>query len=255
MMRIALICAGGYAERLLASELRQRGSLALMVVEDKPRLAQMTHILKRRESVLKRVDRAVHSVLYHLIFGRLMKGDRQRFMKPTPPLSADAVTPNINAPEILACVRQCQPDLILVCRTSILRKGWFELGIPMLNVHPGIAPQYRGLSSLRWAVIRDDVANIGVTVHRVTPQVDTGEIVVQERLADVGDLSLAPTVAKLEELMAACALRAVSMLEHGQPPDPSLPRNHGEYKAYLEIGLSDFVRFWWARRRFRQRNR
>ena len=46
----------------------------------------------------------------------------------------------------------------------------------LINVHRGISEKYRGLDSDLWAIARDDAKNIGVTLHEVAEQLDTGQI-------------------------------------------------------------------------------
>lgn len=49
---------------------------------------------------------------------------------------------------------------------------------PILNVHPSLLPKYPGLKSVERAMA--DQADIGVTVHKVTADVDAGETVAQK---------------------------------------------------------------------------
>jgi len=52
----------------------------------------------------------------------------------------------------------------------------------MLNIHPSLLPRYRGLHTHRRALAAGD-AEHGASVHFVTPQLDSGPIVLQSRLA------------------------------------------------------------------------
>ena len=42
-------------------------------------------------------------------------------------------------------------------------------------------PYYRGLDSHRWAILNDDLSNIGSTLHWVNAGVDTGPIIAVKR--------------------------------------------------------------------------
>lgn len=62
---------------------------------------------------------------------------------------------------------------------------------PILNVHPSLLPDYPGLQSIRRAY--NDKKSVGVTVHRVTADVDAGSIVMNRVVCDaqrVAPLSL-----------------------------------------------------------------
>lgn len=51
---------------------------------------------------------------------------------------------------------------------------------PVLNVHYGLLPAYRGLHATEWAILED--APVGVSVHLVDAGVDTGAIVAQREV-------------------------------------------------------------------------
>lgn len=77
-------------------------------------------------------------------------------------------------------IRSLQPDLILINGTRILSKKFLEaMPCPVLNVHAGITPCYRGVHGAYWALVNQDAAHCGVTVHLVDTGIDTGGILAQ----------------------------------------------------------------------------
>jgi methionyl-tRNA formyltransferase len=57
------------------------------------------------------------------------------------------------------------------------------LAVPRLgtiNVHPSLLPKYRGASPIQWALANGD-AETGVSVLYVTPKMDAGDLLAQER--------------------------------------------------------------------------
>ena len=59
-----------------------------------------------------------------------------------------------------------------------------------LNMHPGLLPEYSGLHVHQWALMNGE-QEAGATVHYITPQVDAGDIVAQERVPiDASDTGL-----------------------------------------------------------------
>ena len=52
--------------------------------------------------------------------------------------------------------------------------------IGILNIHPGLIPEYRGCTVVEWAIYNDEA--IGNTVHFMTSEIDKGSIVCQEKL-------------------------------------------------------------------------
>jgi phosphoribosylglycinamide formyltransferase-1 len=85
--------------------------------------------------------------------------------------------------ELLAIVQSERPDLVALCGfMRLLRASTLErMGMPVLNVHPSLLPQFRGLNAQRQA-IEAGATMTGATVHRVDAGMDTGAIVLQERL-------------------------------------------------------------------------
>ena len=50
----------------------------------------------------------------------------------------------------------------------------FRYGI--INIHRGIVNRYRGLDSDLWAIYHNDFDNIGVTIHFVEENLDSGDV-------------------------------------------------------------------------------
>lgn len=72
------------------------------------------------------------------------------------------------------------PDVVVVSGTRILSRELLDaIPVPVLNMHAGITPAYRGVHGGYWARARGDAARCGVTVHLVDTGIDTGGIVAQ----------------------------------------------------------------------------
>ena len=90
--------------------------------------------------------------------------------------------PDYHAEESLALMRDSRPDLGVLCGTNIVRESVF--GLPRLgsiNLHQGLAPLYRGGPPVFWELFNGE-SEVGVTVHFVAAKVDSGDIVLQERV-------------------------------------------------------------------------
>lgn len=73
------------------------------------------------------------------------------------------------------------PDLGVVVGTPILRTELISLPrLGCINLHLGAAPEFRG-SSPGFYELLEGVAEVGITVHRVTETLDGGNILLQER--------------------------------------------------------------------------
>jgi methionyl-tRNA formyltransferase len=65
--------------------------------------------------------------------------------------------------------------------TSIVRESVLRRAVMTLNVHWGLSPYYRGVRCTEWALMMWDPANIGVTVHELSADVDGGSVAGQKR--------------------------------------------------------------------------
>jgi phosphoribosylglycinamide formyltransferase 1 len=104
----------------------------------------------------------------------------------------------------------------LVCLAGFMRllTPWFvaRWSGRMLNIHPSLLPQFKGLDTHRRA-LEAGVKTHGATVHFVVPEMDSGPIVVQDSVAvQDGDTeaTLAARVLELEHQIYPRALRAVA---------------------------------------------
>ena len=79
-------------------------------------------------------------------------------------------------------IERWSPDILVVFGTSILPPE--IIAIPSrgsLNLHWGLSPYYRGSHCTDWAILNNDLKNVGVTIHLVDPSIDTGPILAQAR--------------------------------------------------------------------------
>lgn len=91
---------------------------------------------------------------------------------------------SVNEPSLVAQVAEKAPDVVVVNGTRILGRALLSgIRAPVLNMHAGITPAYRGVHGGYWARARGDAERCGVTVHLVDQGVDTGRIVAQARIS------------------------------------------------------------------------
>lgn len=86
--------------------------------------------------------------------------------------------------EAISWVKKLNPDLlVLAFVTSFVPKEMIDCApLGGINYHPSLLPQYRGGSAINWAVINGE-KETGVTIHFINEGVDTGPILVQEKVA------------------------------------------------------------------------
>ena len=82
----------------------------------------------------------------------------------------------------------------------------------MLNIHPALLPQFKGLHTHRRA-LEAGVERHGATVHFVVPEMDSGLIIAQDSVAvakDDTEAKLAARVLEVEHRIYPEALRLVA---------------------------------------------
>ncbi len=104
----------------------------------------------------------------------------------------------------------------LVCLAGFMRllSPWFVARWRgrMLNIHPALLPQFKGLHTHRRA-LEAGVQRHGATVHFVVPEMDAGPIVAQESLAvneNDTEATLAARVLEIEHRIYPRALRKLA---------------------------------------------
>lgn len=138
-----------------------------------------------------------------------------------------------NSPAAEELLRALAPDVLVLGRCRILKKRIIDVPrVGVLNAHPGLLPDYRGLDPIEWAVYKG--GDPGVTVHFVDSGVDTGPIVAREKIP----LRRRDTVGTLYDRAADLSGRLLSgvlaRLIAGEAVDP-LPQRREEGERYRSM--------------------
>ena len=113
---------------------------------------------------------------------------RKIMMPPVKELALKASIPvlqpeSIRGDEFLAELRQYHPDIIgLTAYGNILPENIINLPpLGTINVHGSLLPKYRGAAPIQWALINGETET-GITIMQMDKGVDTGDILLQEKL-------------------------------------------------------------------------
>lgn len=110
-------------------------------------------------------------------------------------LQPDHVVINVNDRESIQHVLELNPDCIILSGTRLLSSNFLsEMLVPVVNIHAGITPKYRGVHGGYWSLATGDIANFGSTIHLVDTGIDTGKILAQARpkVCDLDNFSTYP---------------------------------------------------------------
>ena len=87
---------------------------------------------------------------------------------------------DFHAPECVRALRELRPDLGVLAGTYILGESVFSIPpLGSINLHCGKVPEYRGSAPGFWEIYHGE-SSVGVTVHRVTADLDSGGVLAQE---------------------------------------------------------------------------
>ena len=99
-------------------------------------------------------------------------------------------TTDINSKECINALNDLKPNVLVLAQCGILKEEMLSIPDVILNAHPGILPDYRGVDVIEWALLKNDFENLGFTVHIVDKGVDTGGIVLTKKYNFKGDEDL-----------------------------------------------------------------
>jgi hypothetical protein len=203
-----------------ANELHRRSPLALVVIEARPQsaLSRSWRQLFRAPGVPAGIDpirlprRRVRSAQARDC--ERFFGDAWRFLDPGIPL---LVVPDINSPVVRERLSAMRPQVVIDHGTSIVRDEVLAAVPLALNVHWGLSPYYRGTHCTEWALLNWDPFNIGVTLHRLTRDIDGGGVVAQAR-ADLAPHDTVHSInMQLTHLGTKLAAQAIEQVAAGRP--------------------------------------
>lgn len=131
-------------------------------------------------------------------------------------------------PSVIPWVKDLKPDLfVLAFATDIVPYEVIKISTSGgINYHPSLLPKYRGGSAINWAIISGE-KEIGVTVHYIDEGVDTGDIILQEKVAiDSEDSVGSVYFNKLYPLGVRLITQAVKLIREGSAP--RIPQEEGQ---------------------------
>jgi methionyl-tRNA formyltransferase len=133
----------------------------------------------------------------------------------------------VNKPESQSRIASLSADLLVVCDYGEILKpetlATTRLG--GVNLHGSLLPKYRGAAPVQWAILRGETET-GNSVIQMTPGLDAGPLLGQERLSIDPDEDAEQLEARLAKNGSTLVLRVVDELAAGATKpigqDPSL---------------------------------
>lgn len=147
-------------------------------------------------------------------------------------------------------LRSYQADLQIVTAFRMLPEVvWAMPRLGTFNVHGSLLPQYRGAAPINWAVINGE-KETGLTTFMLKHEIDTGNMILQERITIGDNEDVGSVHDRLMELSKEMVLKTVRLIEEcdreGKPlptvPQPELPDLKPAPKIFKEDCQIDFTK-------------
>ena len=126
-------------------------------------------------------------------------------------------------------LRSYSADLQIVVAFRMLPEVvWNMPRLGTFNLHASLLPQYRGAAPINWAVMNGDTET-GATTFMLQHEIDTGNIILQERIAIADDENVGSVHDRLMTMGASLVTRTVDAIiecdAHGTPL-PTIPQDN-----------------------------
>ena len=127
-------------------------------------------------------------------------------------------------------VLSCYPKRL---STTIIDKAQYEC----INIHPSRLPRYRGINPIFWQ-IRNSESDTGITLHRVSDTIDSGDII-DSRYVSYGRGS---RLAEIHNKLISTAVSSLQTLIDGAPEQPKVyEQDHTQLTVHLSPKDSDYT--------------
>jgi len=123
---------------------------------------------------------------------------------------------NLKNEEFLTELRYLQANLQIIVAFRMLPKVIWEIPeFGTFNLHASLLPDYRGAAPINWAIIKGETTT-GVTTFYIDDKIDTGEIILQSKIA-INENDTAGTLHdKLMHLGADLVVTTIKHIEEGK---------------------------------------
>jgi methionyl-tRNA formyltransferase len=136
-------------------------------------------------------------------------------------------------------LRSYNADLQIVVAFRMLPEVvWDMPRLGTFNLHASLLPQYRGAAPINWAVMNGE-KETGATTFMLQHEIDTGNIILQERISIADDENVGSVHDRLMTMGAGLVTRTVDLIidsETNSQPVPTIPQDESlQLKAAPKI--------------------
>lgn len=142
--------------------------------------------------------------------------------------------------EFLERLREIDADLFIVVAFRMLpEEVWDMPSRGTINLHAALLPKYRGAAPIQWALINGE-QETGVTTFLLDKEIDTGRVLLQERVPISADETGGTLHDKLMVVGAKVIEETIDLIEQSGEPKERLGRPQPEDVSHLPIAPKIF---------------
>ena len=150
---------------------------------------------------------------------------------------------NINSTDSLEIIKSYEPDLIVsILGNQIFKKNLLDLAPKgCINLHTALLPKYRGLMPSFW-VLKNNEKYTGVSVFYVDEGIDSGPIIVQEKV-EIGNRSQQQLITYTKKLGMQCIIKAINLIYEDKVQLIANPDSEKTYYSFPQRkDVEDFLK-------------
>ena len=137
------------------------------------------------------------------------------------------------------------PDIFVVVAFQILPKSLIDLPkFGALNLHASLLPKYRGAGPIQWSLMNGDKTS-GITIFQIMPSVDTGDILLQEKMDIFPNDNMLTLGMRLSTIGANLVVNALDGIEAGSL-QPIIQNNNNATHAPKITKEMTIINWSWA---------
>jgi len=96
--------------------------------------------------------------------------------------AANLQVEDVNSEQVKSLIETYNPDVLVISGTKKVSAEILQKVKIKINLHHGIVPFYRGVSSSKWVIHEKDFGNFGITIHEPTERLDAGKVLLCEKI-------------------------------------------------------------------------
>ena len=113
-------------------------------------------------------------------------------------------------------LKKINADIFVIVAFRILPEVVFTLPPKgTINSHPSLLPKYRGAAPINWTIINGE-KDTGVTIIKISKQIDAGNIILQEKIGIQEDETAGDLHGRLSQIGADLLVKSLDRLQEGE---------------------------------------